>query len=412
MKPRSPLVAGLTSNRLFAPLVIASMLLCIAANAWLLSHPNFVRVMGVTDFQDFYVVGQLALNGKVECAYEWECLRQAQLAHFHDWQFMPWAYPPPFTAVVEAFATLPHALSYGAFTGLTFCLYCLAVYKLAGRYSAFALALTIPAMLINVRCGQNGFLTAGLVGLFAQNYLERGRRGGLALGAMIIKPHLAVACAFLVLIDRRWRTTGQAIAIAIAAMIVATIALGAPVWEAFRDSSEASTASLMNGEFPIGRMTSAYAMAYRFEWGASLAMALQIVVALFALASIFILSRRCKDDRMVLSYTIAASMFVSPYNYDYDLTFMAIALALIAPVAVQYISGLEMVALGALSWLSAANFALASMTAAPWGFVQPSEIWSISFPCLLGMCAILANAVRRRRATGGATIAPSIQAFP
>ena len=47
-----------------------------------------------------------------------------------------------------------------------------------------------PAMAITIGCGQNGFLTGALIGLVCLNVERRQLLAGLALGAMVIKPHL------------------------------------------------------------------------------------------------------------------------------------------------------------------------------------------------------------------------------
>ena len=62
--PRSSLVASVFANRLFAPLIIGLAVIVTAANAWLLAHPGLLRKLGITDFQDFYVAGKLALEGR------------------------------------------------------------------------------------------------------------------------------------------------------------------------------------------------------------------------------------------------------------------------------------------------------------------------------------------------------------
>ena len=399
MTPRSPLVAGLFANRLLAPLIVGMAVVVALANAWLLSHPWLVRKLGITDFQDFYVAGKLALQGRAECAYVWECLRMAQIAEFGRWEYMPWAYPPQFTALVAGFATIPHAVSFTIFVLSTFALFAFAIFRLGGRYAAFGLALTMPAILINLRCGQNGFLTAGLIGTFAWAFLNRRDHGGLALGAMIVKPHLAVASAVAVLLRRRWGIALWAAAVVIGSVIGVTLWLGAGIWLAFRHASEASAGLLWQGQFPIERMTSVFAMVHRFGATPTVAMAAHVAVAGATLAGLAAYSRRCADERVLLSASTAATVLISPYNYDYDLTILAVALAMIAPVIINRITAAEVLVLGLLSWLSAANFAI-MMTALTYvaEINHHRQVWTVSALCIFGMVAIVANVLRRPEA--------------
>ena len=76
------------------------------------------------------------------------------------------------------------------------------------RWESFipVLIVTFPALVITIRCGQNGFLTGALIGL-GLFYLRKGSSlAGLPLGLMVIKPHLAVAFAVYAIATRRWKT--------------------------------------------------------------------------------------------------------------------------------------------------------------------------------------------------------------
>jgi len=396
MIPRSPLVASLFANRLLTGLIAGMAVLVALANAWLFASRHPMTRRGITDFQDFYVAGRLALQGRPECAYAWSCLRQAQLEEFGRWEYMPWAYPPQFTALVSGLAILPHAPAFLLFVLGTFALFCLAIGKLAGRYAAFPLVLGLPAILINLRCGQNGFLTAGLIGLFAWLHLKRDARSGLALGAMVIKPHLAIASALLVLARRRWGAAGRAALVVLASTVAATLLLGPGIWSAFRLGSAASGILLWRGEFPIERMTSVFATAYQFGAPSAVALALHLGVALAALGGLVHLARTCGNERVILAATTAATVLISPYNYDYDLTILAVALALIAPVVVDQMTGREALLLGLLSWLSAANFAIMAFALnSIAGIWHHKQIWSISSLCILAMIALVVRVVRR-----------------
>ncbi len=213
MAPRSELVAGLFANRALAWSVAGLIAAMGVINALLLASPELSRIRGITDFQDFYVVGKLVLSDRAACGYDWPCLRAAQLEEFGQWEYMPWAYPPQFTGLTAALAMVSHPVAFAVFSLGTFALYFALVWRLSEGYAGFPLALTIPAAIVNMRCGQNGFLTGALLALFALLYLQRRRSSGAALGAMIIKPHLAAVAALFLIIRRRYAAAAVSFAV-------------------------------------------------------------------------------------------------------------------------------------------------------------------------------------------------------
>jgi len=396
MKPTSPLVASLFANRVLAGLIVGLIAAIALINAWLFAHPQWERIRGITDFQDFYVAGKLVLSGQARCAYEWPCLRHGQLAEFGRWEFMPWSYPPQFTVLVAGLAVLPHAVAFLVFSLGSFTFLVWMVVKLSGRYAAFPLVLILPAAIVNARCGQNGFLTAGLIALFAWLYLRRDDRCGLALGAMVIKPHLALALGLLLLLRRQWLAAAQAIAVVAGTAALATVVLGPGIWPAFVRASSESGQHLWNGEFPLERMTSVFALFRQAGVSSPLAMGAQLIAALGLLAGLATLASQCRDERIVVAAAVAATLMLSPYTYDYDLPIAGVALALIAPIVLERLSGLEALAAGTLSWLASANFLIIYLAfeLVP-GLTHHKQVWSVSALCTFGLGWTLARALGR-----------------
>jgi len=125
-------------------------------------------------------------------------------------------------------------------------------------------------------------------------------------------------------------------------------------------------------------------------------MGAQLAVSFAVAAAVVRLALRCRDERVVLAGVMAGSVLMSPYTYDYDLPIIGIALALIAPVAANHLSGPEALAAGLLSWLSASNFLLIYLAFELVPELEShKQVWSVSALCLLGLGTILAVAVRR-----------------
>ena len=107
-------------------------------------------------------------------------------------------------------------LAYSLFISGSLAAYFLTLRRIACESYVPILIITFPALIINIRCGQNGFLTGALIGLTCL-YLRKGSAlAGLPLGLMIIKPHLAIALAVYAIANRRWKVVAIALATAIA----------------------------------------------------------------------------------------------------------------------------------------------------------------------------------------------------
>ena len=88
------------------------------------------------------------------------------------------------------------------------------------RFDAARL-LAFPAFLVNVGHGQNGFLSAALIGAGALVLDRRPIVAGLLFGALVFKPQLALMIPIALIASRRWTTFAVA-AVTAAALCAAT----------------------------------------------------------------------------------------------------------------------------------------------------------------------------------------------
>src|SRR5262249_23021201 len=104
----------------------------------------------------------------------------------------------------------------------------------------FLLAIGFPALLINVGHGQNGFLTAALMGGGLVLLERQPVAAGVLFGLMAYKPQFACLTPLVLLVSGRWRALASS-AVTVAVLIGATIlAFGPSVWTAFFDTAHLS----------------------------------------------------------------------------------------------------------------------------------------------------------------------------
>ncbi len=209
-----------------------------ALGSWDGLEDRFGTAMG-GDFLAFYTGGRLALQGRSESLYDFEAQKalQDELLGRERGQSSAFLNPPPFALLMVPFAALPYPAAVGCWWALSLLLLALSLrlvrgsLERAGPELLFSL-LFLPASLTLVM-GQNAFLTLALASAtFAA--LRGGRDGlaGVALGAMVLKPQLAIGFGVVLLVKGRWRAIGSAVATATTLGAIAWLSLPG-AWEAW-----------------------------------------------------------------------------------------------------------------------------------------------------------------------------------
>ena len=118
-----------------------------------------------TDFDTFYIAGRLAAQGRPTDAYDARMLMLEQRKLTNSVSFMPWTYPPPYLVLVQSLARLPIGVAFAVFVLASFAFYVVVLWRIAGPWLPGVMIGVMPAIVLNLRTGQNGFLMGGAVGL-------------------------------------------------------------------------------------------------------------------------------------------------------------------------------------------------------------------------------------------------------
>lgn len=337
--------AWLTPARLRAyPRLVGAVVLLALAGLVATSHGGFDamhRPLG-TDFSGVWVAGREVLAGHPAQPYDNAAHAAAQAAAFgRSDSYLPWPYPPYALALAAALAALPYLAALAVWQGGTLLLYLAAVRRaLAGARLAtrdvMVAAAAFPAVAINLLHGQNGFLSAGLIGLGALAVPRRPAVGGALLGLLAYKPQLAIAVPVALAAGRHWRAMAAAAA-TVAAMTAATwLAFGLAPWVGFVDNlGFARRVILEMGGLESWKLQSAFAAARLLGAPLPAAYAAQAVVAGAALAALAWLWFGVHDTRLKLAGLAVASLLVTPYAVDYDLVILGPALAALVAVFIE-----------------------------------------------------------------------------
>jgi hypothetical protein len=312
--------------------LMAVLALCVALKAIWFARLGFGLDRELVDFDAFHIVAQHVWLGDADLAYQFEKLISMQKeASGGSQSFMPWTYPPQFDLLLAPFGLIPIGVAYLLFTAATLAFYLAVLRSIAPRHFVVLLIILFPAIEVTVACGQNGFLTAALIGLVCLFIEERPIVAGTALGLMVVKPHLAVAFAAYALLTRRWTVVMTAAAVVLSSALVCTIVFGPQIWAALLQSVHDSAIFLEGAYYPLYRMISVYAGLRTLGASASAAFFGQAVVAALALGSIGFALYRQLPARWCLGLTAMLSVSISPYAYDYDFLIFGMGLAMMLP---------------------------------------------------------------------------------
>lgn len=295
--------------------------LLILASLVLLANSYFKAMQPAgSDFLAFWGAGHVTLAGDPAAAYDLAVQERVQTGTGSTGWFA-FVNPPPFLFAVAPFGALPFPLAWLAWVAVTFALWAWASIRAFPRL--WLLVLAWPGALIAAGHAQNGLLTGALMVLAASELVRRPALSGAAIGALVIKPHLAVLAPFWFAAGRQWRAFIAAGVAAVGLVALSWLVFGSATMSGYATSWRASSALLMedNPDFFL-RMTTLYSQARLFA-GGNVALVAGGLSALAMIAVALASWRRfAGDTRATGAAVLAATALAPPYLFNYDLPFL------------------------------------------------------------------------------------------
>jgi alpha-1,2-mannosyltransferase len=186
--------------------------------------------------------------------------------------------------------------------------------------------LAFPAVFLNAAHGQNGFLSAALIGGGLLTMDARPALAGVLFGAMAFKPHLALVVPFALIFARRWTTLIVAASTAAAFSAASLAAFGWTTWAGFLADSRLARSALENNLVGDEKMQSVFAAVRLLHGSLALAWGAQIATSVAAVAALWLIERRAFRAPAEGAAIVCAGLLASPFLLDYDLTLLAIPL--------------------------------------------------------------------------------------
>src|SRR5580704_12301615 len=185
--------AWLTSERLRGYALIVLTLSLAIAVIWVALADGLIDRNGKpigTDFSNVWAAGKLVLDGEQAAPYDPARQHEAEREAFggREVPFYGWHYPPLFLIVAAGLALLPYGWALLAWMALTLPAYLVVIRNIVPRPETLLVAAAFPAVLVNVGHGQNGFLTAALIGGSLLLLDKRPTLAGILFGLLVYKP--------------------------------------------------------------------------------------------------------------------------------------------------------------------------------------------------------------------------------
>ena len=216
-----------------------------------------------SDFVNVWAAGRLVLEGHPASAYDWpahKLVEEIAVGHAFDGYF-GWHYPPTFLFVAAGLALLAYALAYVLWVFATFPVYLAAIRAIIGDRVGYLLAAAFPAVLGNFIVGQNGFLTAGLIGGALVLLERRPLIAGVLIGLLTYKPHLGLLFPIALMAGGYWRAFSTAAIVAMLMAAASWLAFGTDTWQAFfANIGHTSRAFLSEGYADFSKLQTAFGL--------------------------------------------------------------------------------------------------------------------------------------------------------
>jgi len=336
-----------------------------------------------TDFSNVYAAGTYVREGRPQAPFDPAMQYAREQAIFGTaTPFYGWHYPPFFLFVAAALAFLPYVPALIIWQCAAIGLYLLAIqmvlaaptkslgplwpglsrpstpsFSLAQRNSDgraergnddvdgvrsssatvatdplwLLLALTFPAVFVNLGHGHNGLLTAALFGAALAVLNRRPLLAGLLFGLLAYKPQFGILIPLVLVTTGRWRTVAAAAGMVLALVAVTTLAFGLPVWDAFLESAHLTRVVVLeSGETGWYKIQSVFAVVRMWDGSVSLAYVAQAAVTIALAVALVWLWHLRVDFNLKAAALIVAAILATPYSLDYDMTALAPAIAFLA----------------------------------------------------------------------------------
>ncbi len=283
-----------------------------------------------TDFVNVWSAGKLVLDGHPALAYDWDIQKQVQVAvlgQSYQGNFA-WHYPPPFLFVATLLAHFPYAVAFMGWAAISLVPYLAVMRAIVGRPFGLLLAAAFPVVFSNTLVGQNGFLTASLIGGALYLMPMRPVLSGICLGLLSYKPQYGLLFPLVLIAASQWTVFVTAAIVAVAMAALSWLAFGTESWQAFFHWLPMfSQAFLTEGRAPWWKLQSLFALIRYFGGTEQLAWMFHWITSAVVAVALVLMWRSRISYPLKAAALATGTLLITPYLFMYDMMVLAIPVA-------------------------------------------------------------------------------------
>jgi hypothetical protein len=291
-----------------------------------------------TDFVNVWAAGRLVLDGHPAQAYDWDIQKRVELALLgQDFiGYFAWHYPPPFLFVASLLAQFPYSVAFIGWVSVSFLPYLAMMRAIVGRPFGLMLAAAFPMVFNNTLVGQNGFLTAALIGGALYLLPVRPVLAGVCLGLLSYKPQYGLLFPIVLIATSQW-TVFLSAGITAAAMALASwLAFGAESWQAFFHWMPMfSQAFLTEGKATWWKLQSIFSLVRYLGGTEHLAWMFQWVLTASVAVVLTLMWRSRVSYPLKAAALAAGTLLTTPYLFMYDMMVLAVPVAFLVRIGLR-----------------------------------------------------------------------------
>ncbi len=345
-----------------------------AMGVWLVdAHGQGIQ----TDFINVWAAGRLVLDGNPAAAYDWiihKAVEEQGVGHPFE-NYFGWPYPPIFLFVAAALSVLPYLPAFLTWMALTLPAYLTVIRMIVGHRIGFILACAFPGVLWNISVGQNGFLTAALLGSALAAMEKRPLLAGIFIGLLSYKPQFGILFPLVLAMNGQWRIFSMATLTTLSLIVLSWLAFGLEAWQAFfYDLPLTSALVLSAGLGGFQKLQTIFGVVRWWGGDETLASILQGAMTATCVITVLLIWRQRIAYEIKAAALGVAVLLATPYLYIYDLPALAVPMAFLTRVGLRqgFVAG-EIVGLTGASIL----VLVVPLTGVPYGFLAILVIASL-----------------------------------
>ena len=288
-----------------------------------------------TDFVNVWAAGRLVLDGVPAQAYDWDIQKRVEVALLgQDFiGYFAWHYPPPFLFVASLLAHFPYTVAFIGWVSVSFLPYLAVMRAIVGRSFGLMLAIGFPMVFNNTLVGQNGFLTAALIGGTLYLIPVRPVLAGICLGLLSYKPQYGLLFPLVLIAASQWTVFFAAGATAIAIAFASWLAFGTESWQAFFHWMPTfSQAFLSEGKATWWKLQSLFSLVRYFGGSESMAWGFHWVLTASVATGLVVMWRSRVSYSLKAAALAAGTLLTTPYLFMYDMMVLAIPVAFLVRI--------------------------------------------------------------------------------